>query len=356
MNSALNEKKKFSVPKIAWTILALLVILGIVLAMKPSFFSITVKEGHLYGSLIDVIKSVSQLALIAIGMTLVIATGGIDISVGSTMAVSAAIACSFLESRGIFGFNGLNDNFIAAIGIPLVIGAIFGLWNGFLIAKIKIQPVVATLILMVAGRGLAQLITEGKIVIVSKSATHYDSFYYLANGYLLGVPFSIFIVLAIFAVIMLLSKFTAFGLFLESAGINSKSSRLSGVAVDRIKLIVYALCGFLAAISGLIYSSNTVSADAAYCGMFIEMDGILAVAIGGGNLNGGKFNLTSSVIGAVIITTLQVAIRSVGVPSQLIYLVKAIAVIIICLLQSENLRRRIVAIFSLKKGKGVVAA
>lgn len=295
------------------------------------FFLLQVKEGHLYGRTIDILKNVAPLALLAMGLTLVIATGGTDISVGSVMAISGAIACTVLSGKPEF----LNGSFVLAVLFAIVVGGICGLWNGFLVSKIKIQPIVATLILMTAGRGIAQLITNGKIIKINQ-AIHIDEYYFLGSGYLFGIPFAIFIVLFVFLLLMLLVKKTAFGLFLESLGINLESSKYSGINVDGIKLAVFAISGMMAGIAGILVSSSIKSADANNIGLFFELDAILSVAIGGNSLNGGKFSIGCSLIGALIIQTLTTTIYAMGIPPEVISLVKAFVVIIICLLQSRE--------------------
>lgn len=150
------------------------------------------------------------------------------------------------------------------------------MWNGFLVAKLKVQPIVATMILLTAGRGIAQLISDGKIVTITS-----DAYYFISGGYLLGLPIPFFIAMFVVALVLLLTKRTAFGLAVESIGVNADSSRLAGIKVERNLWLIYILCGTLAALSGLIESAGIKGADCNNCGLMIEMDGILAVAIGG---------------------------------------------------------------------------
>lgn len=342
--------KKLTRNQIFWPLVALIVLLIYNAFFAKNFFKISVVDGHLYGNLIDILKNFAPLALLSIGMTLVIATGGVDISVGSVVAISGAIACSIIDGRlGIF-----NHSLVAALVLALLSGLACGLWNGFLVAKVKIQPMVATLILLTAGRGIAQLITKGKIVTIN-SAPMMKEYYFIGAGYLLGLPFALYIVIAFLFLVLLLVKRTAFGLFLQSLGINSKSSMLSGINVDRIKLVVYTISGFLASIAGILISSNIKGADCNNAGLFIELDAILSVAIGGNSLNGGKFMVQASIVGALFVQCLTTTVYALGVPPEAISLLKAIVIIVLCLFQSDSFRQRVFKGFK-RSVKGADAA
>jgi simple sugar transport system permease protein len=211
---------------------------------------------------------------------------------------------------------------------------------------IGIQAVVATLILMVAGRGIAQLITDGQIITV-----YYNPFFYLGEGYFLGLPFAIFLVALVLIIALLIAKKTAFGLFLESTGVNRSSSKLSGVNTKRIIFFVYVFCAICAGIAGLIISSNVKCSDCNNAGLFIELDAILSVALGGNSLAGGKFNLIGSIIGALIIQSLTTTIYSMGVSPNITFVVKAVVVVIICMVQSDAFRSSITGIINKRKGR-----
>ncbi|WP_070000299.1 ABC transporter permease [Cellulosilyticum sp. I15G10I2] len=336
--------------RLFWPLIALVVLLLFNAVFTKNFFSIQVVEGHLYGSIIDILKNVAPLALLAIGMTMVIATGGIDISVGSVVAISGAIACSIIDGR----IGSFNNTLLFAILLALASGVVCGIWNGLLVAKIKVQPVVATLILMTAGRGIAQLITKGKIVTIN-SAPMVNEYYFIGAGYLFGLPFALFIVLIMLGVILIFVKRTSFGLFLESLGTNNRSSHLAGIEVDKLKLITYVISGVMAALAGILISSNIKGADCNNAGLFIELDAILSVAIGGNSLNGGRFSIGSSVIGALVIQCLTTTVYALGVPPQTISLVKALVIIAICLFQSNKFRAAAFGRFmSLKKSKDLL--
>lgn len=340
----MKKISKLSSNQVFWPLIILIVILlfnGII--SGGSFFEMKIVDGHLYGRIIDIIRNGSKLMLLATGMTLVLATGGTDISVGSVMAISGAVACSIVSGAM---FPVVNGNVAVAVVVALFAGVLCGLWNGFLVSKVKIQPIVATMILMVAGRGIAQLITSGKIITVSS-----ESYYFINGGYILGIPFPVYIVLFIVMLALLFTKKTAFGLFLEATGCNSQSSKFAGINVDRIKLLVYVFCGVLAAGAGLIESAGIKGADCNNAGLMIELDAILAVAIGGTSLNGGKFSIPASICGALIIQSITTTVYAMGIAPEITQVVKAVLVIIICLSQSQEF----VAAFSKKfKKEGVV--
>ncbi len=306
-----------------------------------SFFEISVVEGHLYGRLIDILRNGSRYMILAIGMSMVLATGGTDISVGSVMAISGALACSIVDQRILAMLHG---NVFAAVGIALLAGALCGAWNGFLVAKLKVQPIVATMILMTAGRGIAQLIADGKIVTITS-----DSYYYISGGYVLGLPFPLFIAAFMLIFAVLITKKTAFGLAVESIGVNADSARLSGIKVERNLWMIYIFCGVCAAIAGLIESAGIKGADCNNCGLMIEMDGILAVAIGGTSLSGGRFSLIASIIGALVVQTITTMILAFGVAPEVIRVFKALIVIVICLAQSPAFVAKLKNAFGKKK-------
>ncbi len=300
------------------------------------FYRITILNGHFYGRIIDILKNGTPLALLSVGMTMVIATGGTDISVGSIIAISGAIACSIIDGR--LGF--FNGSLVAALISALAAGVLCGLWNGWLVSKVKLQPIVATMILLTAGRGISQLITDGKIVTISN-----DAYYAIGSGYFLGLPIPMFILAFLLLLVLMFVKKTAFGLFLESVGINSEASAFSGIRSDRIKLIVYSISGLCAGIAGIIISADIKSADSNNAGLYMEMDAILAVALGGNSVNGGKFSIPASVTGAFVLQALTTTIYALGVPSETTRVVKALVVIMICLIQSAEFRGMFVRLF-----------
>ena len=323
-------------------LLSLVIILLICAILSGGdFFKLQIVEGHLYGRLIDILRNGSKYVVLAIGMTMVLATGGTDISVGSVMAISGALACSIVDERILAGLGG---NVGVAVVLALLVGALCGAWNGFLVAKLKVQPIVATMILLTAGRGIAQLIADGKIVTITS-----DAYYYISGGYILGLPFPMYIAAVILVLALLITKKTAFGLAVEAIGINSDSARLAGIKVERNTWLIYIFCGFCAALAGLIESAGIKGADCNNCGLMIEMDGILAVAIGGTSLSGGRFSIVSSVIGALVVQTITTTILAFGIAPEVIRVFKAVIVIVICLAQSPAFLAKLRGVFVKKK-------
>jgi len=306
---------------------ALLVLLLLDAWLVPGFFRIEVKDGHLYGAVIDILNRAAPLMLAALGMTLVIATRGIDISVGAVVALCGTVAAMLVGGAPGTPGTSLGVALAAAIGTALLCG----LWNGVLVAAIKLQPIVATLILMVAGRGLAQLLTDGQIVTV-----YDESFFYLGSGYLAGLPVSLFVVGAVFALTLFLMKKTALGLFIQAVGINPVAARLAGLRTATLVIFVYMFCSACAGLAGLLVTSNIKSADANNAGLLLELDAILAVTLGGTSLAGGRFTLAGSMVGALIIQTLTYTIYSLGVPPEVNMVVKSIVVFVVCISQSRR--------------------
>ena len=328
----MEKWKSFTSSSLFLPVVALAVLVIFNAIFVDGFFSIQITEdGRLFGRIIDILNRSSSLIILSLGMTLVIATGGIDISVGAVVAISAAVVCTLIGGRG----DGVAETpmflaILAAVGI----GVLCGLWNGLLVAKFKIKAVVATLILMTAGRGIAQLMTEGQIITV-----YYKPFAYI-SGVIPGMPLptNIFIALAMVLLVVIVMKKTSIGLFVQSVGINATAAKHVGINVTMVLFLVYAFSGFCAGVSGLIESSFIRAADANNAGLNMEMDAILAVALGGTLLSGGKFYLGGSVIGAITIQTLTTTMYAMGISADQLPVVKAIAVIIICLIQSNKAR------------------
>lgn len=305
---------------------ALLVLLLADLLLIPGFFQMEVKDGHLYGSVIDILNRAAPLILTALGMTLVIATRGIDISVGAVAAIAGTVAVLQIGTHGA----GVLPAVLTALGCA----ALCGLWNGALVVGLGMQPIITTMILMVAGRGLAQLLTDGQIETV-----RYAPFFFIGTGYLFGLPVSLYIVASVLALIALLVHQTAFGLFIQAVGINPVASRLAGIKAGALTVFAYVICSVCAGLAGVMICSNVKSADANNIGLLLELDAILAVTLGGTSLDGGKFSLLGTVIGAMIIQTLTYTIYSLGVAPELNMIIKALVVVAVCLSQSTELKK-----------------
>jgi simple sugar transport system permease protein len=333
-------KKGITSHQIFWPLVGLALLLLFNFFFTKDFFLLEMKDGHLYGSLIDILNRASVLMLLTIGMTLVIASGGIDISVGSIMAIASS-TIAVLLSGNMVDVNG-SQHFVSNISLgtalllTLGFALILGLWNGVLVSYFGLQAIVATLILLVAGRGIAQLITSGNVITV-----YHERFFYIGGGFLFGLPVSIFIVGAVFLLTMIFVKKTPFGLFLETVGINRVAARFSGINVPLITLICYSISGLCAGIAGILMTSEVKSSDPNTMGSFIELDAILAFAIAGNSMAGGKFSLGASMVGALIIQTIRTTIYSKGVAPEVMLVVNAVIVIIICSLQSERVKAMI---------------
>lgn len=331
---------KLAAARLFWPLLALALMLAFNLFFTKGFFHIEIKDGHLYGSLIDILNRAAPLMLISIGLTLVIATSGIDISVGAVVAISGALVAMLIG--GTLVLKGDVQEYVTLVPMPVAILAalgvsiLAGVWNGLLVSRAGMQPIVATLILIVAGRGVAQLITNGQIITI-----YYKPYFFIGNGFLLGIPFSLYIVVALLLLTLFLTRRTALGLFIESIGINPKASRMAGINAKNLLLCVYAFCSFCAGIAGLIVCSNVKSADGNNAGMYFELDAILAVVLGGTSTAGGKFYLLGSMVGALIIQTLTTTIYSIGVPPEITLVVKSVVVFLVMMFQSETFRRTV---------------
>lgn len=330
-----KSKESIFKNKLVWAVIAELAILLIAGILEPNFFHIeyNATTGMLYGSLIDIVNRSAEITIIAMGMTMVIALGGTDISVGALVAVAGAFALKLLRwdvtqypTPGDFTVK----PFILVILVPLLICTAMGLFNGVLIGKFKLQPIIATLILMVAGRGIAQIATNGK-----QFTTGYTPFRFIGQGSLFGLPFPIIVTIVVCASVMIFVRKTAFGTFVESVGVNPNASRVTGLKSDKIIMIVYTLTGFLSGVAGLIYSSRISSCDSNNAGVNYEMDAILAVVLGGTSMTGGKFSLTGTIIGSLIIRTITTLVYYFGITSESIMAFKAVIILIVIVIQSE---------------------
>jgi ribose/xylose/arabinose/galactoside ABC-type transport system permease subunit len=342
--------RKFTESRLFFPVVALSLILLFDFIFIPGFFNIENRDGNLHGSLVDILRNGSTVMLLAIGMTLVIATGGVDLSVGATMAIAASVAGILMNPSAlrneVFFVTDPNYTFQPlwlVIVVALIVSILCGLWNGALVAYMRIQPMVATLILMISGRGIAQLITNGLRVQIT-----YRPYAFIGQGWII-LPFSLYIVAFVFLITWLMTRKTAIGMFIESVGINFRSSYFSGVDEKKIKLLVYTFCGFCAGIAGLVASSNVKTSDANNIGLTTELDAILAVVIGGTAMAGGRFSLLASMVGALVMQAITQSMYAIGVPAFALQAIKAIVVVFVILLYSDQVKGFVQRISASKK-------
>ena len=303
-------------------IIALAIILVMISIAFPGFFNIQMQNGRLYGSLIDILNRGAPVALLAIGMTVVIATKGIDLSVGAVMAICGAVAAASITAG-----NGLVYTLLVTLGA----GLLCGLWNGLLVAVLGIQPIIATLVLMVAGRGIAQLVTEGAIL-----TFNHPGLIFIGSGSLLGLPMPVVIWLVFGLAVGIVVRRTALGLLIEALGVNRRASMLAGVSTGVLLIAAYVLSGLCAAIAGTIAAADIRGADANNAGLWLELDAILAVVVGGTSLLGGRFSIAGSLIGAMIIQSINTGILLSGFPPEFNLIIKAGIIVLILVIQSPR--------------------
>lgn len=332
----MNKLKKLTGRQLFLPFFMLVLVLLINLIKSPAFFKIGIQNGVLYGRIIDILNRGSEIAILAVGQTLVVAvSAGTDISVGSVMSLSACGTCMLLAGYGV--------NSVTQLAVPMIVGILFGLllgtgcgaFNGFLVSKLKIQPMVATLILYTAARAVGLLLCNNQITYI-----RYEPYKYLGNFLShCPIPTPIFITIAVVAVAMLFLKLTALGTYIQSVGINSRAARISGINSEMICFICYVICGLCAGIAGVVASSRIYSADSNNIGLNYELDAILAVALGGNSLGGGKFNMAGSIIGAYTIQAITTTLLAMGVSTDQAPVIKAIIVILIVVVQCPVFRK-----------------
>lgn len=296
-------------------VLALLLIAAIITVINPSFMTST--------NILNVLRQVSISALIAFGMTFVILTGGIDLSVGSTLALTGAVAATMLAS----GFDP-----ILTIFITLILGAILGAINGVIIAKGKVAPFIATLATMTIYRGLTLVYTEGRPV---SGLGDSISFQMMGKGYFFGIPVPVVTMILAFLALWFILHKTTFGRRIYAVGGNEGASRLSGINTDRVKIMVYSLTGMLASLSAIILTSRLNSAQPT-AGTSYELDAIAAVVLGGTSLTGGKGWIFGTLVGALIIGVLNNGLNLIGVSSFFQQVVKGVVILIAVLIDRKK--------------------
>jgi galactofuranose transport system permease protein len=326
---------------VVWPLAALVMLLLFNLVFTRGFFHVEVRDGRLYGLVIDILNRGAPLVLLTLGMTLVIATGGVDLSVGAVMALAGVFVACLISHENLLSIAkesplaaiDLTGNLALVLLIALGVSLLCGLWNGLLVAVIDVQPIVATLILMVAGRGVAQLLTKGQNITFS-----HPGLSYIGSGFWLGLPFPLFIVAGALVLTALLARGTALGLFIESVGNNPTASRFAGVNARSVRLAAYAFSGVCAGVAGIVSVADIRQVASSTTGLYAELDAILAVSIGGTALTGGRFSLIGSMVGALLIQTLTTTILTKGIPPEATYVLKALLIVWVCLLQSDTFR------------------
>lgn len=274
------------------------------------------------------LTQVATIVIVAVGMTLVIATGGIDLSVGSLMAIAGAIAPLIFLNPAL---RGSAVGVALAFVVPVLVAGAFGLFNGTLVTFFRIQPFIATLVLFIAGRGIAQVLTNGKLQTFRNNA-----FQYIGLGRPFGVPFQVILMVVIVALVAYVMRVSVWGRYVLAVGGNERAARLSGVPVHRVKLAVYALIGVLSGIAGLIVIAINSSSDANQVGLNMELDAIAAVAVGGTPLTGGRATITGTLIGALIMQLIRYTLLANGVPDAAALVVKAAIIVVAVYVQRQQ--------------------
>ena len=280
-------------------------------------FNVFVTRNFLSWQTLNVnLTQVAPIVIVAIGMTLVIATGGIDLSVGSLMAIAGAIAPMIFMGK-LFPVDPTLGVALALV-IPIVIAGMLGWFNGFLVTHFRIQPIVATLVLFIAGRGIAQVITNGNLQVFKN-----PEFQFIAMGRIAGVPVQVILMLVVAVLAFALIRNTVIGRQIIAVGGNEKAARLTGIPVRRVKVFVYIVSGALAGLAGLIVIARNSASDANLVGFGMELDAIAAVAVGGSLLTGGRANIIGTVLGAFVIQLVRYTLLANGVPDAAALVVKA---------------------------------
>lgn len=350
--SFVNIVKKILGRQIFIPIAALLALVLFNLIMDPGFFKITLGQNSagnpvLTGYLITILDYGSELAILAIGMTLVTAAaGGQDISVGAGIAISGSVMLRVLCGRTTPWPDQMQAPIIVAFMVGCLAAMLCGAFNGALVAYFKIPPMVATLILYTAGRSIAAWINQNQLPIVNDKRFGY--FGNIIPG--IPIPTPVFIAAACMVIIALVLKFTTLGLFTQSVGINESSSRLNGLNPIVIKFLAFVILGICVAVAGLIKVSRLSTINYSVVAKDIEMDAILAVALGGNALGGGKFNIAASILGAYVIQFLTTTLYKFNVRSDALPAYKAVVVIVLVVLSAPTVRQYL---NSLKKNLGL---
>ncbi|MBD8477252.1 ABC transporter permease [Microbacterium sp. CFBP 8794] len=332
-----------------WGVIGIVLLLSLNVIKDPTYLAVGINPTtqQLSGNLLDILRISAPIIMIALGMTFVIATKGIDLSVGSIMAVGGPAAMELL--RSLNASTSIGAMFMA-IGLALLLGAVLGLVNGLLVSVVGLQPFISTLVMMLAARGIARVITSGQ-----NTNSQNQPFQQISNGQVLGLPISFVAAIVIVVIVAVIMRRTALGLMIESIGVNPDASRLAGIRPRPILITVYVLSGILAAGGGLFTVSEVMTVDVSGTGYQMELDAILAVVIGGTSLAGGKFSILGSTVGALLIATLNKTVLFLGVSAAATPAFKAIVIVLLVLLQSERVRTSVLQVGRRRTRKEVVA-
>jgi len=317
--------------RIFWTLVALVILVLINVVKDPSFLKVSLINGALRGPLITVLITSVPYMMIGVGMTIVVSTAGIDLSVGSIMAVAGSVAMSFMNNTGGSTFGAA----MAGIGLAMLVAIGIGAINGLFVSQVGLQPFITTLIMMLAVRGIAKTITGGQNISIANNNTYA----FIGMGTVFGLPAPFLIGTAIVLLVALIVRKSALGMMIESVGISSSASRMAGLKPKLIVFTVYVISAVLACFAGVFNTAYTMRVTPALTGLSFEMYAILAVVIGGTSLLGGKFSLAGAYIGAIIISLITTTIVWLGVSNQATPAFTGAVVIVICVLQSNLVRQ-----------------
>jgi ribose/xylose/arabinose/galactoside ABC-type transport system permease subunit len=306
----------------AWIALVLLILVN--LAITPNFATWQTLNVNL--------TQVCAIVIVGVGMTLVIATGGIDLSVGALMAIAGALAPLIFLGK-LFPLPHPMVGIVLAFVVPVLVAAALGWFNGWLVTRLRIQPIIATLVLFIAGRGIAQVFTNGNLQVFNL-----PSFQFIGLGRVLGIPFQAVMMIVIVAAAAWMLRSTVFGRQILAIGGNERAARLSGIPVASVKQRVYLISGLLSGIAGLIVIARNSAADANLVGLGMELDAIAAVAVGGTLLTGGRATIIGTLVGALIIQLVRYTLLANGVPDAAALVAKAAIIVLAVWLQRQSHR------------------
>jgi ribose transport system permease protein len=306
----------------AWIALALLILVN--LAITPNFATWQTLNVNL--------TQVCTIVIVGVGMTLVIATGGIDLSVGALMAIAGALAPLIFLGK-LFPLPQPAIAIALAFIVPVLVAGALGWFNGWLVTRLRIQPIIATLVLFIAGRGIAQVFTNGNLQVFNL-----PSFQFIGLGRIFGIPFQAILMVVIVAVAAWMLRRTVFGRQILAIGGNERAARLAGIPVASVKQRVYLISGLLSGIAGLIVIARNSAADANLVGLGMELDAIAAVAVGGTLLTGGRATVFGTLVGALIIQLVRYTLLANGVPDAAALVAKAVIIVLAVWLQRQSHR------------------